>query len=260
LGLSLQTQILFSDSASDGTAPASDVEASVTPSDIEKVVDQALSIAPEQAQIYELVQAGQDGTWSKAFGWINSASISSSGTSGSSASLSNLHPKGSITLGLGIYPAIELSNRNVEEIRQRLIELKQENTQILEGSILAVKEAQKEFAHFATAESNLQDVYNDTLQRYQMGIASLYDVLIAHKALTSAAINRIQAQLDVTLLRVTLHRTMLTDQFAQIRGCDSANLPKQEKRGGLAGWFDGIFGGNHDDNGVSLMQLCKQTD
>src|SRR5206468_171523 len=133
-----------------------------------------------------------------------------------SASFSNLQGKASFSLGLGIFPAIELSNRNIEEIKLRAEELKQENTQILEGGILATQEAQNELAHFSRAEAALKDAYGEALAQYNFGITNIYDVLQAHKAFSNASINRIQAELEITLLRVTLHRTMNTDEFAKI--------------------------------------------
>jgi outer membrane protein TolC len=257
LGLSLDTQIQFSQEDAAATLPPSDVESFTSPDGIAKAVDQSLSIAPEQGQINELISAAQAGTWSKVFGWINSASIGATGQNGESASFSNLQAKGSISLGLGIFPAIELSNRNVDEIKLRSEALKQENTQILEGNILAAREAQNELAHFSNAQADLQDAYDEVLNEYHYGIASIYDVLQAHKSVSSAAINRIQAELDITLLRVTLHRTMITNEFAKIPNCAAQAPAAPQKRGGLAGFFEGLFGSHSNENGPSLLEICK---
>lgn len=258
LGLSLDTQIQFSANAAAATMPASDSEAFTAPADIAKVVDKSLAIAPEQAQINELVSAATAEKWSKMFGWINSASVTASPSqSGSNASFSNLETKGSISLGLQLFPMIELSDRNIEEIKLRLTELKQENTQILEGSILAVRDALDERDHFARAEQNLQASYNSTLKQYQLGVASLYDVLQAHKSLSSASINRTQAELDLTLLRVTLHRTLLTDEFGKIPNC-AARAPAKKDDDSFADWWNHLWGSDNDSNGgVSLLELCK---
>jgi outer membrane protein TolC len=254
LGLSLDTQILFSKDDAAATLPPSDVESSTAPADIEKVVIRSLSIAPEQAQINELISAAKAGTWSKAFGWINSASVGASGQNGESASFSNLQAKGSISLGLGIFPVIELSNRNVQEIQLRAEALKQENTQILEGSILATQEAQNELAHFTRAEEALKGAYEDVLTQYQFGVANIYDLLQAHKSLSAAAISRIQAELEITLLRVTLHRTMLTQEFAKLPGCAAQNPPGPQKRGGF---FGNLFGSHKNESGPSLLEICR---
>jgi len=260
LGLPLETQILFSEDAAAATVVPSDVESSTSPAEIAKVVERALSIAPEKAQIDELISAAQAGTWSKAFGWINSASVGATpGQNGSGASFSHLQAKGSMSLGLGIFPMIELSNRNVEEVKMRLQELQQEDTQILEGNILAAHEAQNELDHFSRAEADLKDVYNATLKQYQFGLASIYDVLQAHKSLSSAAVGRIQAELDLTLLRVTLHRTMLTDEFAKIPACGAKAPVTAPKQGGFAEWLGGLFGNSDSSNeGPSLLETCRQ--
>lgn len=259
LGLPLDIQIQFSTSPAAATIPASDAEAFTSPADIAKEVDKSLSVAPESAQINELINAATAEKWSKLFGWINSASVTTiPSQSGSSASFSKLEAKGTISLGLQIFPMVELSNRNIEEIKLRLTELKQENTQILEGSILATHAAQDEHNHFAQAEEDLSSVYNATLKQYQLGIASLYDVLQAHKQLSLASVNRAQAELDLTLLRVTLHRTLLTDEFAKIPNCAAQAPAQSSKRDGLAGWWDGLFGSDDDgSNDVSLLELCK---
>jgi outer membrane protein TolC len=259
LGLPLETQILFSNESNAQTLPPSDAEHFLTPAEMAQIVERSLSIAPERSQIEELVQAAQAGSWTAAFGWINSAVVGTSpAQSGENASFSHLQARGSISLGLGIFPAIELSHRNLEEIRLRLTELQRENTQILEGSILAIQEAQKAHDHFSNAEATLRDVYNTTLRQYQFGVANLYQVLQAHAGLSDAAIHRIQAELDLTLLRVTLHRTLLTDEFAKISNCEAQNPASQgKKRGGIAGWLDGVFGGRKPAETTSLLELCK---
>jgi outer membrane protein TolC len=254
LGLSLDTQIQFSTQDTAATLAPSDVEAATAPADIEKIVNRSLSTAPEQAQINELISAAKAGTWSKTFGWINSASVGASGQNGGNASFSNLEAKGSISLGLGLFPIIELSNRNVQEIQLRAEALRQENTQILEGSILASQEAQNELAHFSRAEAALKGAYDDVLTQYQFGVANIYDVLQAHKSLSAAAINRIQAELEITLLRVTLHRTMLTDEFAKIPDCAAQNPPAPQKRGGF---FGNLFGSHKNESGPSLLEICR---
>ncbi|MFL5814402.1 MAG: TolC family protein [Bdellovibrionia bacterium] len=254
LGLSLDTQILFSTDQSAATLAPSTVESATSPTDIAKAVDRSLSTGPELAQINELITAAKAGTWSKAFGWINSASLEASSENGSNASFSNLQARGSVSLGLGIFPVIELSHRNVQEIQLRAEALRQENTEILEGSILATQEAQNELAHFSRAEAALKGAYDDVLTQYQFGVANIYDVLQAHQSLSAAAINRIQAELEITLLRVTLHRTMLTDEFAKIPDCAAQNPPAPQKRGGF---FGNLFGSHKDESGPSLLEICR---
>jgi hypothetical protein len=50
---------------------------------------------------------------------------------------------------------------------------------------------------------------------------------------------------------------MITNEFAKIPNCAEQAPAAPQKRGGLAGFFEGLFGSHSNENGPSLLEICK---
>ncbi len=91
--------------------------------------------------------------------------------------------------------------------------------------------------------------------KYQLGSATLLDVLTASTQLAASAVNRIKSKLDVDMLRVTLHRTYITDQFKEIPGC-KLNAPiSTGESSGFWGWLRGAR--NNGNASMSPEKACR---
>ncbi len=82
----------------------------------------------------------------------------------------------------------------------------------------------------ADGETHLRNAYQGIACEYYFGFASMTDVLVARSALANATLAKIAADLDLNLLRVALHRALLTDQFANIHGCTNPTIPGRRSR------------------------------
>jgi outer membrane protein TolC len=212
------------------------------------VVEQALEVAPEYQQINFLVNAAIAGEWNAGFGWINGASATA--TPVKNGSLPNFGTTtGQLTFHLGadLFPTIELSDRNVDEVRLRKVALQQEITQSVEAGLASIAQAAQQFTYSAQAESSLANVYDITSKKYEAGFgATIVDVLTAHANLTTAAVMRIRAQQDLNNQRVTLQRALILGQFSKIKGCD---IDRQKP-----GFLSGIFGGTN----AQIDAICRE--
>ena len=68
----------------------------------------------------------------------------------------------------------------------------------------------------------------EQFDKYTFGRIDLELVFQAEKNAAQATATKVKAQMDLDQLRITLHRELLTDQFAQIPGC--AIRPEAEKK------------------------------
>jgi len=207
-----------------GDMPASAAEGQ----NIQTAINQALSIAPELSQIKQMEKAANAAKWSNVFSFLGSASLSSQSTTGS-AGLGSLSAVGQTTLGASIFPTISLSNRNIQEVKEQETELNQETGQVISTSIQNVDLAKSQFNLDSDAVNELTQAYNGVSCEYAFGLANMVDVLTARANMTSAELSQIAARLDLSLLRITLHRAFLTDEFANIHGCSQPNV--------ATGWF-----------------------
>jgi outer membrane protein TolC len=241
------TELVYGD---DEAAPSS-----AEGQDVQAVINQAIKVAPEKVQIDYLVAAAKEGKWTQTFSYLggNSTLSTSSGSNGtgstgfSSSSLSSLYLHDTLNLGFGIFPTIQLGNDNIAVTELRQTELVNEEQLTISSAMLSLASAlqQYELANKATVDA--QKVYNDKNNAYQMGFATLLDVLSARTALTQAEMTSVKAKLDLNLQRLTMHRSLLDDQFALIPPCKMTAPPKKDL-GALWDWIKGVFVGEQPSN------------
>ncbi|MNJ92574.1 Outer membrane efflux protein [compost metagenome] len=220
----------------------------VSPSPAEQATPQELlepvhANSPETKQIDTMIRATYAGKWSKAFGIFSGASL---GTQrGADGSFGDLSATGSVNFGFSYFPALELSNLNVKSYKLRKQQLKLEQAQLLETALGTMTEAHLQYNQASQAEENLTRVYETVQRQYQVGMTDLLHVFSIAKDLNNAIVYRVKAETNVELVRVNLHRALITDQFAQIKGCKL-----RRKKGGF---FDPA-----DKYKMSLDEACKK--
>jgi len=201
--------------------PESVDEAVVSGDALQKLVDHALSIAPESTQIDWLISASKDAKWSAAFGWLSGSTLgtSSAGSGATTASFNKFIQSNTISLGFSLFPSIHLASDNVAEMILQKEALRLQENQIIEGSINSIAEAKQQVLLSVNAEKNMSQVYEMESQKYALGLTDLLHVLTAETQVTAASQARVQSQTDLDNLRINLHRALLTDQFTKVQGC-----------------------------------------
>jgi len=230
--------------------PASPIEDAI---DLKAVADQAIAIAPENEQLDDLIQASKSSKWSKIFSFISSSTLGNSMSSSNSTGGGFFNPKiisnTGMSIGFSYYPNVVLADDQVDAIRVQKQQLNGQEIQMAEVAIATVQQAKKRVDLATQAEANLSQVYQTELQRYHLGLTDLLHVLNAESESSKAATTRVQSQIDLDNVRINLHRMMLTDQFAQIKGCQ-AN-PNVSVKGGF---FGGLF--SKKKSRLTIDQAC----
>jgi outer membrane protein TolC len=183
------------------------------------LLDVSLMKSPEYSQVQSLIAAAEDNNWAKVFAFINSGSLSSSSVNGASASFSSLTQTENFNFGFGYFPGVELSEAAVAQMKLRLTEVKSEQARIVESALSSLKQAQLQFQQAQSAEADLLKVFSFELENYELGLTDLQHVLDVQNSVTIAATTRAKSQLDLDGQRITLHRLIQTDEFANIKGC-----------------------------------------
>lgn len=241
LGLELDQEIVFEQSH----VPASPVE-SMSP---QALLDKVHESSPETAQMNAMIMAAQYAKWSKAFSFLSGSSLGVNRPS-SGGAFSSVTQSGSVNLGFGYFPALEISNLNIEQLRLRKQELRYDQAQLIETTLGSLEEAQKQYEAAVLAEANFKKVYDAEYMRYQVGITDILHVLQAGNAMTTAVTSKVKAATALDTLRISLHRLMISDQFAGIEKCEI----ERRSSGGIRGRLGRIF--NPDKDKVSLDQVC----
>lgn len=241
LGLSLEQEIVLEPM----NVQVSAVE-NLTPTQLLETVHKN---SPEVQQLNSLITSAQYNRWSKAFSFLSGASLGVNRPA-SGGSFGDLTGTGSVNMGFGYFPSLELSNLHIEKLRLRKTELRQDQAQLIETTLGALEEAQKQLVAANVAAENLQKVYNAEYMRYQAGMTSIMNVLQAGNSLTSAAVNKVKASTSVDTLRISLHRMMMTDEFSKIQKCEI----ERSGSGGIRGKLGRIF--KPEKYKVSLDQVC----
>ncbi|WP_413944396.1 TolC family protein [Bdellovibrio sp. HCB-162] len=243
LGLELNQEIVFEAVH----VPSSSAE-SMSP---QALLDKVHESSPEAAQMSALITAAQYNKWSKAFSFLSGSSLGVNRPSTGGA-FSSVTQTGSVNLGFGYFPALEISNLNIEQLKLRKKELRLDQAQLIETTLGALEEAQKQYTAASQAEDNMRQVYNAELMRYQVGITDILHVLELGNSLTSAVVNKVKAETALDTLRINLHRIMISDQFAGVETCEI----ERRSSGGIRGKLGRIF--NPDKDKVTLDQICGQ--
>lgn len=251
LSLPIETEMSIAESS----VPASSWEQAP----VGEALKEALNIAPESRQVEFLLKAAKAGKWSKIFAFINGASVSTSNFGGSSGvksvSFDNLSVHQSVNFGFAYFPAIQLAQHNIENVQLRRRELLIENTQILEKVILSLKQAIDRQTYAQRAQDDLQKVYDASLRRFDLGLESLVNVIIKRRQMTEASAEKVAAEASLNLLRVTLNRTLLLDEFRLVPGCHINPETIKDARGGAWDWIKNIFTGKN--LGVTIDKACR---
>ncbi|WP_374028955.1 TolC family protein [Bdellovibrio bacteriovorus] len=241
LALELNQEIIFEDAK----VASSEIEG-LAP---QVVLDRVHDKSPETAQMNSLITAAEYNKWSKAFSFLSGSSLGMTRPV-SGGSFSSVTQSGSVSFGFGYFPALELSNLNIKQLRLRKQELKLEQAQLIESTLGSLQEAQRQYAAAVQAETNLNQVYNAEVMRYKEGITDLLHVLEAGNALTNSVVNRVKAATSVANLRISLHRLTVSDQFTAIEKCEI----ERRSSGGIRGKLGRIF--NPGKDRVTLDQVC----
>lgn len=241
LGLSLDQEIVF-----EPLRVAASAGESLSP---QELLDKVHESSPETSQMNSLIMAAQYAKWSKAFSFLTGSSLGVNRPA-SGGAFGSVTQTGSVNLGFGYFPGLEISNLNIEQLRLRKTELRNDQAQLIETTLGSLVEAQKQYQAAAQAEENLRQVYNAEFTRYQVGMTDILHVLQAGNGLTGAVVNKVKAATALDTLRVSLHRVMISDQFANIEKCEI----ERKSSGGIRGKLGRIFNPNKDK--VTLDQVC----
>ncbi len=183
--------------------------------------------SPESAQLDQMITAAKAAKWSKGFSFLTGASLGRQRVDGSFGDISRT---GSVGLGFGYFPHLSLSSLQIKQIEMRKENLRLEQAELIESTLASLQEAQIQFDLASQAEANLQQVYQSELLRYKMGITDILHVLSAANGVTTAVINKVQAETNLNVQRVNFYRLLLKDQFAVIQRCNiKRNISKKEQ-------------------------------
>jgi len=196
---------------------------------------QANKVAPEHAQVKALLAEGTANEWGTIFSFITGAQLSGSSSNGG---LSNLAGGIGITLTPNLVPNIKLSKDNITVVRTQDDVLTNGLNQTVNTALDNLTIAKQQQVAAAQAEADANTVYNIDKLRYLKSQITFTDLKSDANSLTLSTIQRIRADQNLNLARVTMERTFLIDQFANIQPCKMGNAPKKK-------------------SGVHLDDLCK---
>lgn len=245
MGASLSTELEFSSYhmsplSSEGSSPRT-------------IFDRVSESSPEQRQIDSLIEAAREAKYSTAWSFLSGSSLSVSPNFGQS-SFGSLTQTTGLNLGFGYFPAVQLSNLNVAQMKIRKRELLLEQANVIESAVNSVREAKDQVDFARKARENYKIALEAELDKYRLGQTDLVRVFTVSNYSTVAAATHVRAIADLDSQRVTLNRVMITNQFAKIPTCHLQNAGKSG--GGVFGFFKGIFG-SKKKRYVSVDEICR---
>jgi multidrug efflux system outer membrane protein len=181
------------------------------------LLERANKKSPELVQLESLVSAAKVGKWSAAFGFLTGASLSSSRSNGA---FDVMPQSGSLNLGFSIFPQLKLGDYNIDAIRLQKTQVTLDQAQMIETAIGSLKEANKQYELALAAEKNLQLFYDGEVEKFKAGMTDLLHVLNAGKSLTTALTNKVNAQIQLDTLRVSLNRILIEGNFTKVKVCE----------------------------------------
>lgn len=205
----------------------------------------AVSKSPEMGQLNFLIEASKNGRWKTFFGFMSGATYSSSGNP---AQFNNLKPGASFAFDFGTFPALEMSQLNIDLFEIQKKEVESLHAQVLEGTLGGLQEANRQLELAKSAVENQKIVYQSQLEKYNLGTTDLFPVIAASNEHLSAMMALVKAQANLDSLRVNLNRIILNDQFSKIKTC---NIESKAKKGGF---LSDIFKGKEV---VSIEEACR---
>jgi outer membrane protein TolC len=202
--------------------------------DVVTVAREALRASPEYAQINYLIMAADQNNWQRVFAFFNSGALSSSGSAANPASFSKLAATASFSIGFAMVPAYQLSNAAFRQLALRQTEIEFEISKVVEQALSGLNEANLQLSQASQAEASLKKVFEYQLDNYNLGFTDLLHVLDAQRSVTQASMAKINALMELDNLRISLHRSLMTDDFEKIPRCQ-APAPEAPKRGVVEG-------------------------
>ena len=203
----------------------------------------SMDVSPEVTQLNFLIKAATAGKFAKIFGFISSASIAGTSTNNSSP-FEGLKAGGGFSFGADTLVNIKIANNNIESIKLRSEQLKEENektAEVLVGQMAEVKDQQ------VLSMKALQDrllVYEGQKRQYAIGLISLQTLLQTQVQLTDSYVANIKSDLDLKMQRLTLMRLAIDGDFKKIKDC-AVSVPSEKRS---------IFG---RDKGHTLDEICR---
>jgi hypothetical protein len=102
----------------------------------------------------------------------------------------------------------------------------------------------------------MKDVYAIKKEKFDLGMISLTTLLQTQSYVTTASSARVQAQVDLNTLRISLRRALLAEEFTKVKGCALQNQPKAPPGNPVFGWIGRIFGKGSPSN-IDVNKACK---
>jgi hypothetical protein len=193
---------------------------------LQSTLDLAYAASPELAQINHLIEAAKLQQWARAFGFASGFSVSQQSDSGNvRLAFDKLVGRGFLDIGFSRIPLVNLSERNIEELELRGVELKREMGRVLSITLDKLPILMNRLRISTETEDRLRQNFARNLARYQLGEGITFDqVLRSRLSIQEATVERVRAQTDLSLVRLNLHRLLRTDEFTKIEGCKEPNL------------------------------------
>jgi outer membrane protein TolC len=210
------------------------------------VVNKIQSVAPENAQMNYMIKAAQEVQWSKVFAFFGGAGLDVAGTSGGGGGKSSPfgHVQdltGQFTLSFAQIPTVQLASDQVANLEIQKKALLAGQLQLGQTSLGSVTQAKIQVDTTQKAYTELVSVAQEYFLKYTLSLTDLTNVFQQVAQAAQAQALNVKAQLDIDSLRVTLHRELLTDQFASIPGCKIRPEAEQQDKNN-----SGLFGGIGD--------------
>ncbi|WP_413560908.1 TolC family protein [Bdellovibrio sp. HCB209] len=215
---------------------------------LQTTVDQALARSPELRQLSSMLKATEAGKWSAFWSFLTGASWGAS--RGPTGAFADAEGAGSANFNFGNFLILKIGNRELDAIRLQKKQIDFDTAKMVETTVGSLRESQMQLSLAKQAEANLTALYDNELEKFEMGMTDLLHVLSAGNNLTTAFTNRVKAQTNLDTLRVGLHRMMVSDHFGLIQKCQVY----KKGTGGLTGKLGRIFNPKKDD--MSLDQAC----
>ncbi|MGZ3651872.1 MAG: TolC family protein [Bdellovibrionota bacterium] len=208
------------------------------------------SLAPENAQMVYMVKAAQEVKYSKEFSFFSGASLSASAGSGNTPAFNSLSSGAQFSIGFDYIPNIDLASDNIKNLQIHENELVAQQGQLAESTLLRINEAKKQVVLQTKAETEDLGVFRAEFRKYTLGLTDLLNVIDAERTAASDTAAKVKAQTDLNTLRVTLHRELLTDQFASIPGCRIKPAAEEKDKN----WLGRLF--SPKDYSISIDEAC----
>lgn len=194
-----------------------------------EIFDRSMSMAPEVIQLNYLIKAAENGKFAKMMGFVSQASISGTATSSTNV-FGNLRSGGLFSFGLDNIITVQFANNNIDSIKLRQEQLKEENqktTEILTGQLIEMK------LQLGYGQDELRSrlaIYNGQKIEYKLGLISLQDLLLTESQLTNTKVNLVKSELDFNLQRLAFLRLVVDGDFSKVQGCNAKSVGLETKK------------------------------